>query len=251
MNRFLFYYNEKLKQLSKKKGDSCWDYLKFLFYFFNYYGIKNFVFLIGIAIILHLFPGNLVNNFNTFMITGLSAYLLHRLAHESAFYGRISGHDFHHMDTKNLKEKAMEFFSDMFASGGFLLIVNIILNLNCIYLFDNYAILLFMFGFPMVHFVNYHWLIPESYHHYHHKEPKTNYSPDFYDHIFGTNLGDYFEDNSHMLPVFIIIGLIVYQLSKRKVFERYIEHLHKTLKYNLERCRAQMPNMTNWKASYQ
>ena len=127
------------------------------------------------------------------------------LAHESPFYGKTSGHDYHHLDTKDFSKKAMEFFSDTFASGGFLLIVNIILNINCIYLFDNYAILLFMFGFPLVHFFNYHYLIPKSYHHYHHKEPNTNFSPDFYDHLFNSNQGEYFEDNSHMLPVFLIV----------------------------------------------
>ena len=250
MNKFLFYYNEKLKELGQKKTNSLYDYLKFLFYFIHYYSQKNIVFLIGIFIILYYFPGNIFNNLNTFFVTGCSAYLLHRLAHESPFYGRISGHDYHHMDTKDFSKKALEFFSDMFASGGFLLFINIILNLNCIYLFDNYAILLFMIAFPLVHFLNYHWLIPESYHFYHHKNPNTNFSPDFYDHIFNSNLDDYFENNTHMLPIFIITGLVIYKLSTKKVFEKFISALQKLLETNIEKCKNKIPDLFNFKPNY-
>lgn len=250
MNKFLIYYNDTLKKLSRKKNNSLLDYLKFLAYFIIYYTEKNAVFLVGVFIVLSFFPGNIFNNFNTFIVTGLSAYLLHRLAHEVPYYGKISGHDYHHEDTKDFYKRAMEFFSDMFASGGFLLLINIILNLNCIYLFDNYAILLFMVGFPLIHFINYHWVIPKSYHHYHHKHPMTNFSPDFYDHLFGSNLGDYFEDNTHMLPIFILVGLIIVKLSKRKGFEKFMTSIHKSLKYNISKCKTNIPNMFNFNPSY-
>ena len=180
----------------------------------------------------------------------MSAYLLHRLAHEVPYYGKISGHDYHHMDTKDFSKKALEFVSDMFASGGFLFIINIILNLNCIYLFDNYAILLFMIGFPLVHFLNYHWLIPNSYHYYHHKKPDTNFSPDFYDHLFNSNLGDYFEDNTHMLPIFVIVGLVIYKLAKKQPLERFIIYLQKILKYNIEKCKEKLPDLFNLTPNY-
>ena len=250
MNSFLIYYDKKLIELSKNKDNSLIEYLKFLIYFSAFYTKKNIIFLIGIFIILYFFPGNIINNFSTFLITGLSAYLLHRLAHEVPYYGKVSGHDFHHMDTKDFYEKSREFISDMVASGGFLLLINIILNLNCIYLFDNYAILLFMIGFPLIHFINYHWVIPKSYHHYHHKKPMTNFSPDFYDHLFSSNLGDYFEDNSHMLPIFIIVGLVIHRLSKKQSFEKFLKSLHKAFKYNINKCKTRIPDLFNFKASY-
>lgn len=195
MNHFLINYDEDLKKKSKDKYRDIYHFIKFWVGFSNFYLKKNFIFLISIIIILSLMSGNLMNNLLTFFITGLTAYLFHRLAHISDFYGKISGHDIHHSDNKDMLMDILEFFSDIFASGGLLLVINIILNINCINIFNNYAILLFMIGFPLIHFFNYHYFIPKSYHYYHHKFPLTNFSPDYYDHLFGTNLGDFIEDN--------------------------------------------------------
>lgn len=172
--------------------------------------------------------GNLMNNLLTFFITGLTAYLFHRLAHISDFYGKISGHDIHHSDNKDMLMDILEFFSDIFASGGLLLVINIILNINCINIFNNYAILLFMIGFPLIHFFNYHYFIPKSYHYYHHKFPLTNFSPDYYDHLFGTNLGDFIEDNSHMIPIFIIVSILLIIMAKNQVLENTFKTIRKS-----------------------
>ena len=230
MNKYLIYYDNKLRRYYKKKYESIDDYIKFIVYFGMYYSKKNIIFLIGIAIILYFFPGNMFIKYITFSITGLSAYISHRLAHEIPFLGKISGHDYHHEETKNFYKKLMEFLSDMFAAGGLLLIINFILHLKKIYIFNNYVILLFMIGFPIVHFINYHYYISKSYHYYHHKNINTNFSPDIFDHLFGTNLDLYFEDNSHMLPIFSVVGIFVYYLSKKKFLEIIMNYIKNYIK---------------------
>lgn len=230
MNHFLIFYDNDLKNKSKKKNQDILHYLKFWFSFSNFYFRKNFIFLISIIIILGLMPGNLINNIITFFITGLTAYLFHRLAHSSKFYGKISGHDIHHSNKNSLLMDILEFFSDIFASGGLLLLINIILNIKCIKFFNNYAILLFMIGFPLIHFFNYHYFIEKSYHYYHHKHPMKNFSPDYYDHLFDTNLGYFIEDNSHMIPIFVIVSIILIIMAKNKVLEKFFTSLRKYFK---------------------
>ena len=56
MNKYLIYYDNKLRRYYKKKYESIDDYIKFIVYFGMYYSKKNIIFLIGIAIILYFFP---------------------------------------------------------------------------------------------------------------------------------------------------------------------------------------------------
>ena len=53
MNKYLIYYDNKLRRYYKKKYESIDDYIKFIVYFGMYYSKKNIIFLIEIAIILY------------------------------------------------------------------------------------------------------------------------------------------------------------------------------------------------------
>ena len=73
-----------------------------------------------------------------------------------------------------------------------------------------------MFAFPLVHLFTYHDVLKQSYHQEHHEKTSTNFSPDYFDHIFNTNLDNRIEDTSHMVPIFTIVGIIVIIIQKTK-----------------------------------
>ena len=60
-------------------------------------------------------------------------------------------------------------------------------------------------------------MLKQSYHQEHHEKTKTNFSPDYFDHIFNTNQDNRIEDTSHMIPIFLIVGIIVIIIQKTKI----------------------------------
>jgi sterol desaturase/sphingolipid hydroxylase (fatty acid hydroxylase superfamily) len=87
-------------------------------------------------------------------------------------------------------------------------------------------IIIFYFGFIYVttHMINYSILHCDKTHRVHHKiikENKTyNYGPDVFDHIFNTNYGNYFENNSHILINCIVGFFVTSALFKIPIFEK-------------------------------
>ena len=173
------------------------------------------MFTILILIILLFFPGNYFNKVLSIIIASLSAYSFHRLAHNSSFMNKLCGHCYHHQEKVTWINHLVEFISDILAAGGVLLIINHLIGYSGTFLLNNTTIIYFMISFPLVHLLNYHFFIPKSYHYYHHKRVDTNFSPDIYDHIFNTNDGLYFENLVHMIPIFLIIGIVIIYLTKK------------------------------------
>lgn len=219
MSNYIFNYNKNLLEISQNKNESFLLYLKFCFVFIRFYLKKNWLFSTVILTIIGFFKGKYILNILTFFLCALSAYLFHMLAHKNDFMNIISGHSQHHKNKNNIIDHLKELVSDMFAAGGYLLLINIVLRKQgCAYL-NNQVIIYFMLSFPMIHLFNYHNLIEKSYHYYHHKRVNTNFSPDIFDHLFSTNDGPYFENLNHMIPIFLIIGVILIVLDKNGFFK--------------------------------
>lgn len=217
MSSFIYYYNDTLKKLSLDKTKNWFSYSKFIIYFCIFYMYCNWAFTLAIIIILCVFPGVYFSKMLSFLVAGLSAYLFHFLAHNNDFMNKICGHYYHHQEKTTWINHLVEFVSDVLAAGGYLLVINYFLEKQGIKLLDNTTIIYFMIAFPMVHLINYHFLIPKSYHYYHHKNINVNYSPDLYDHIFNTNAGPYFENLTHMIPIFIVVGLVIILIRRKLV----------------------------------
>ena len=154
----------------------------------------------------------------SFLCAAFSSWALHWLAHKCPIFNLISGHRLHHQEKTTVFEDAHEFISDVFAAGSGLLLLNYALKrITKTFLFNNYVLLLYMFAFPLVHLLTYHRELKHSYHQEHHEQTKTNFSPDYFDHIFNTNQDNRIEDINHMIPIFLITGIIVIIIDKFKI----------------------------------
>ena len=216
MNNFLIPMNKKI---IKEKNKSVYNYLKFLIYFFIFYLINNFQFLLTIGIILYFIKGNTLKKIITFVMAGFSSWFCHYMSHKIKYLNYISGHIYHHQDKTTFLEDLHEFLSDVFAAGLGLLILHYILLQFKINIFNKYVLLYFMISFPLVHLIIYHKILKQSYHQQHHEETEYNFSPDFFDHIFNKNLDHNIEDMSHMIPIFLTVGIFVILIQKYSIIK--------------------------------
>ena len=201
--------------ISQNKTKSIGDYVKFLVYFNNFYLYHNIPFLITNVIILYLINGSPLNKLLTFLAASFSSWFLHWFSHKCRIFNFFSGHRLHHKEKTTLFEDLHEFLSDVFAAGFGILLLNYgIKRFTGKFLFHNYVLLFYMFAFPFVHLFTYHGILKQSYHQEHHDRTKTNFSPDYFDHIFNTNQDNRIEDTSHMIPIFLITGIIVIIIQK-------------------------------------
>ena len=209
---------EMNQEISQNKTESIGNYMNFLLYFNNFYLYNNIPFLITNIIILHFIDGTFVNKLLTFLVASFSSWFLHWFSHKCKLFNLLSGHRLHHKEETTLFEDIHEFLSDVFAAGLGILLLNYgIKNLTGKFLFNNYVLLFYMFAFPFVHLFTYHGILKQSYHQEHHEQTGTNFSPDYFDHIFNTNQDNRIEDTGHMVPIFLITGIIVIIIQKTKL----------------------------------
>jgi hypothetical protein len=213
-NDFMIFMN---KDISDQKYKSVGNFIKFMIYFHNYYLYHNIPFILVNVIILYFIQGISSNKGLSFMLAGCSSWFLHWFSHKCKLFNLLSGHKLHHLEKTTLFEDAHEFLSDVFAAGLGLILVNYGLKrLTGKFILNNYVLFFYMFAFPLVHLFTYHNILKYSYHQEHHEKTKTNFSPDYFDHIFNTNQDNRIEDTSHMIPVFLIVGIIVIIIQKTK-----------------------------------
>ena len=214
-NDFMIFMN---KDIVDKKNKSVGDFIKFMIYFHNYYLYHNIPFLLINFIILYFIQGSYVNKWLSFMLAGFSSWFLHWFSHKCKVFNLFSGHRLHHLEKTTFFEDAHEFLSDVFAAGLGLILVNYgIKRFTGKFVLNNYVLFFYMFAFPLVHLFTYHSMLKQSYHQEHHEKTKTNFSPDYFDHIFNTNQDNRIEDTSHMIPIFLIVGIIVIIIQKTKI----------------------------------
>lgn len=220
----------------KNKNKSKWDYFKYLVYYHNFYLYHNIPFILTNIVILYFIKGPVWQKILTFIMAGFSSWFFHWFAHKSRLFNLISGHRMHHQSKTTFFEDAHEFLSDVFAAGLGLMLVNyairFIINnfikknlkmgnagFNTGFVFNNHVLLFFMISFPLVHLFTYHRVLKYSYHQEHHEQTSTNFSPDYFDHIFNTNQDHRIEDTSHMVPIFVFIGICIILVQKYKLIE--------------------------------
>ena len=214
-NDFMIQMND---DIANKKTQSTMGYAKFLVYFHNFYLYHNIPFILTNIIILYCIEGNPIKKLASFILAGFSSWFLHWFSHKCKIFNLISGHRLHHLEKTTFFEDAHEFLSDIFAAGLGLILVNYaIKQITNTFIFNNYVLLFYMFAFPLVHLFTYHNILKESYHQEHHEKTGTNFSPDYFDHIFNTNQDNRIEDTGHMVPIFLITGIIVIIIQKTKL----------------------------------
>lgn len=209
----------------KNKYNSVYDFLKYIVYFHNFYLYHNISFIIINILILYFIEGSGIQKIFTFIIAGGSSWFFHWFAHKCRLFNLISGHKLHHKKDTTFFEDTHEFISDVFAAGLGLMIINYSIRFagNFFFrkpkkfLFNNYILLFFMIAFPLVHLITYHSILEKSYHQEHHDKTDTNLSPDYFDHIFNTNLDNRIEDISHMVPIFLVVGICTILIQKYKI----------------------------------
>ena len=135
----------------------------------------------------------------------------------------MSGHHNHHKPKTTILEDVHEFASNVWAAGFGLLVLHSILKQYKVSIFNSYVLGLFMVAFPLVHLCIYHRVLKKSYHEEHHTDPKGNFSPDFFDHMFGTNLDHRIEDTTHMVPVFAVVGLAVILVQRHHIMDKLLK----------------------------
>jgi hypothetical protein len=208
---------EMNRDIFQNKTKSLWNYIKYIIYFNNFYLYNNIPFLITNVLILYFIDGNPTNKALTFLVASFSSWFLHWFSHKCRAFNFLSGHRLHHQEKTTLFEDIHEFLSDVFAAGLAILLLNYgIKSFTGKFIFNNYVLLFYMFAFPLVHLFTYHGILEQSYHQEHHERTKTNFSPDYFDHIFNTNQDNRIEDTSHMVPIFLITGIVVILIQKTK-----------------------------------
>lgn len=211
---------EMNREISQNKTKSPWNYFKFFIYFNNFYLYNNIPFLITNIIILYFIEGNPINKILTFLAASFSSWFLHWFSHKCRVFNFFSGHRLHHKKKTTFFEDLHEFLSDVFAAGFGIMLLNYgIRKFTGKFAFNNYILLFYMFAFPFVHLFTYHGILEQSYHQEHHEQTKTNFSPDYFDHIFNTNQDNRIEDTSHMIPIFLITSIVVILIQKTKLIK--------------------------------
>ena len=206
------------KNVVDNKTKSVLGYVIFILYFANFYLYHNIPFILVNFIVVFLIDGHFSNKFISLLAASFSSWFLHWFSHKCRVFNFVSGHRLHHKEKTTFFEDTHEFLSDVFAAGLCVMMINYgIRQFYGKFVFNNYILLFYMFAFPFVHLFTYHGVLKQSYHQEHHEQTSTNFSPDFYDHLFNTNQDDRIEDTSHMVPIFLIIGIITVIIQKTKL----------------------------------
>jgi len=150
----------------------------------------------------------------------MGVYFVHRIIHYLPFDTCIYYINLHlrlHHERKGFVSRAVELFIETTQQLIWFFIYAIAHYMLNIHIVSNAAVLFMAILYTSTHIINYSLLgseITGSYKHEgHHKNSNVNYSPDFMDHIFGTNSDSTLENMSHTIPNIIGSFLIVYTLK--------------------------------------
>ena len=186
----------------------------------KYFAYQFIIYLIlfGLALLLVKNQSPIIVFISVFLL-GFYVYFIHRLIHNIP--KKYNLHVlFHHDSELSIINWLIE------------VIVNILFFISfyfiCLFLKIKFInpIIIFYIGFIYVttHMVNYSIIHLDKTHRFHHKmnneDKMYNYGPDFLDHMFNTNYGNYFENNSHILINCIIGFFITTALFKIPIFEK-------------------------------
>lgn len=211
------------KEFVEDKNKDLFHSLVFFIYFSLFYLFHNLPFVVSVGGLLTRLSGTTVQKIATFLIAGLSSWWFHYMAHHSRIFNFFSGHRHHHQEKTSFLEDVHEFGSNVIAAGGALFVLNLaVKQIAKVSFLNNYVLLLFMLGFPMVHLLVYHRVLKESYHEEHHRSTDKNFSPDLYDHLFDTNLDNRIENLDHMIPVFAGIAGMLMVVQRYKPIHRIL-----------------------------
>jgi hypothetical protein len=145
-------------------------------------------------------------------LLSMFGYFYHRLLHilpESAINTHIYVHHSHDKFISRELNLLLEVIPPIVNTVLFILLHKL-LGISIV----SYELLfLWTLFYISYHIVNYS-IIGSSFHEKHHKYKNVNFSLDYWDHIFGTNATEEFEDLSHMIPNIICSFLVTYLLFK-------------------------------------
>ena len=142
------------------------------------------------------------------------SYWVHISAHRFEKNNIFSSiHIYHHKHNNNISYYGQIFAEIIFVSIA--VILNMYLNTTLSHIFlwmTTYVIILY----SLVHTINYGVLKVNHYHQLHHKDPTTNFGPDFCDYLCSTKHVEtpHIEDASHYIPPAILSFFFVLALKE-------------------------------------
>jgi hypothetical protein len=138
-------------------------------------------------------------------------YFIHRLHHNipstGIFYYLNPHISFHHAEVKTIP-KWLDLTIETLQNIMWFVPLYLLQEFTDIHIVPTNIILLSMLVYVSVHIVNYSMLGSDK-HARQHKNPHSNYGPDFLDHMFGTNSDDTFEDMIGFIPNTILACLFI------------------------------------------
>jgi hypothetical protein len=144
------------------------------------------------------------------------SYLIHIIVSLDKFKN-ISPHlIFHHNDDENINKNYL--FIECI-NNIFIFIVIYFINYYLLFGFiPNILIFYLATIYVTYHLINYSLLNLSPSHILHHKYIHCNYSPDFFDHLFGTNCDDQVENFDSMIPNVVFAFFLTYIIFRPKLF---------------------------------
>jgi len=145
-------------------------------------------------------------------IISIYSYFIHVVLHKIPM--KLNLHNwFHHYYDNNTVNLFIELLLNLWMFG-FFYIVQRLLNINVV---SNKILIYYTMVYVSGHIINYSVFKVRN-HEIHHKTADTpnskicNYGPDVYDHFFGTNYDDCWENYTHLVPNIVVSFLICYYL---------------------------------------
>jgi len=144
--------------------------------------------------------------------TWLWTYVSHRILHSShniLFF--INTHTSHHHSYNKKIPKYLDLILETIQDIWTYVIVFLIQESLSIHIVPIHILFLIGLTYVSIHIINYS-IFGSDTHSAHHRNPNVNFGPDYFDHIFGTNATEEFEDMSHMIPNLLLVSMITYYL---------------------------------------
>jgi hypothetical protein len=146
----------------------------------------------------------------------LWSYVIHRVMHSipsSGIFSYLNIHVALHHSSKKGMPRSLELVVETLNNLMWFVMLYILQFLLNIHIVPDSILLLTALNFTSIHIINYS-LFGSQKHREQHRNPHVNYGPDFFDHIFGTNSDETFENMTTFIPNTIGSFLLVKYLCR-------------------------------------
>jgi len=149
---------------------------------------------------------NFLHIYTAVIFLGLGSYFYHRFLHILPV-NAINAHIYVHHSPHKTISRTLDLILEMLPPIVYISSLLLLQEFVNIHIVPHNVAFLGGLYYMSYHIINYS-IFGSSFHEKHHKYKNVNFTPDFCDHIFGTNATEEFEDMSHMIPNIIVSYLV-------------------------------------------